>query len=139
MPIAAERTVFWANGSGTWVESHASSGASQAAAHWALAEGAVGGPLGFETYLIFANPSAADATVQVTYLRENGTTLLKTYTVNALQRRVVFVNGQVPELANEGFAIDVRSTNGVPIVAERSMYWHGLGGGTSVTGKRVPD
>jgi hypothetical protein len=94
--------------------------------------------MGFETYLLMANPNAADATVQVTYLREDGTTVVKTYTVAALTRVVVYVNGMVPELVNESFAIAVRSTNGVPVVVERSMYWQNWRGGTSVTATPVP-
>ena len=138
VPIAAERAVFWPGVAGTWVETHGGTGAQEAATHWALAEGAVGGPLDFQTFVLLANPSATDAQVQVTYLRENGIAVIKTYAVGALQRRVVHINGLVPELQDEGVAIDIRSTNNVPIVVERSIYWSGFGGGTSVTAVRVP-
>jgi hypothetical protein len=138
IPIAAERAVFWPGPAGTWIESHGGNGSPDAGVHWTLAEGASGGPLGFESFLVIANPSASDAQVRVTYLRENGATVVKTYTVGALQRRTIHVNAAVPELVHEPFGADIRSTNGVPIVVERSMYWNAFQGGTSATATRVP-
>jgi hypothetical protein len=56
----------------------------------------------------------------VTYLRANGSTVVKTYPVTPTSRFNVFVNGFVPELANEAFGAVI--TSDVPIAVERALY-----------------
>jgi hypothetical protein len=60
--------------------------------------------------------------VQITYLRTNGTTIVKAYTVDPSSRFNVFVNNMVPELVNEDFGAIVEVTNGIGIVVERALY-----------------
>ena len=47
----------------------------------------------------------------------------------------------IPELADSNFGVIVESTNEVPIVVERAMYWDALGqhwaGGINTTGTRL--
>ncbi len=51
-------------------------------------------------------------------------------------------NAIVPEMHDESFGTLIEVTNGVPIAAERSMYWDAQGvfwsGGTNATGMRLP-
>ena len=86
-PIVAERAQYWPNP--TWHEAHDSFGVTETATRWGLAEGRVGGPDTAQTYILLANPGTQDAAVTVTFLRETGAPLVKTFTVPAepLQRR----------------------------------------------------
>jgi hypothetical protein len=62
--------------------------------------------------------------VTVTFLRTDGSTLVKQFTVSATSRFTIPINGDpagsVPELTNESFAATVSSTQ--PVIVERSMY-----------------
>jgi hypothetical protein len=83
---------------------------------------------------------AADVTV--TYLRESGAPIVKTYTVPPTTRYTIDVNAAVPELQDESFGARLEVTNGVTISVERSMYWDGEGviwtAGTNAVGTRIP-
>lgn len=141
LPVVTERSQYWVGPFTSWYEGHSSFGVPALGTEWGLAEGQVGGSLGFETYILLSNPDAVPATVDVTYLRASGAPVLKLYTVPANTRLNVHVNSQVPELANETFGALVRSTNGTPISVDRSMYWSVGGqiwaGGTSVSAARL--
>jgi hypothetical protein len=110
---------------------------------WGLAEGRVGGPESYQTYILLANPGTVAATVTVTLLRTGGTTVVKTFTVGPTSRLNVAVTGpasDVPELANESFGAVVESTR--PIVVERAMYSDANGviwaAGSNATGTPLP-
>jgi hypothetical protein len=80
---------------------------------------------------------------EVTFLRETGAApIVKTYTVPATSRFNVDVNGVTPDLQNESVGFEIRVTNNVAIVVERSMYWDSGGvffkGGTNATGVALP-
>ena len=79
----------------------------------------------------------------MTFLRTDGTTLSKTFTVQPTSRLTIAVTGDaagpVPELTNESFAAVITST--APVIVERSLYtstnaviWTA---GTSSTGTRL--
>ena len=51
-------------------------------------------------------------------------TVTRSYTVRAHSRFSVYVDG-IPGLENTSVATTMTSTNGVPIVVERAMYWPG--------------
>ena len=81
-------------------------------------------------FILIANPDPATAaTVRATYLLDNGTTLTKDYTVAASSRRTIYVDAeQFPGgqlLANAALSTILTSTNNVPIVVERAMWWPG--------------
>jgi YVTN family beta-propeller protein/autotransporter-associated beta strand protein len=141
-PIVVERAQYW--GQPAWIDAHVSTGVTAAAPRWGLAEGRVGGVDGAQTYILLANPEAAAADVTVTFLRENGTTVLKTFTVPPTSRfNVAVVPGagsMAPELADESFGARIEST--APIVVERSLYTNAGGvtwaAGTNATATRLP-
>ena len=142
VPIVSERAMYWPGGAESWVEAHGSFGLTVTGTKWGFAEGRVGLAEGFDTFILLANPNNADATVTITFVRELGKDpVVKTYTVAATSRSNVWVNAQVPELANETFGAIIESINGVPIVAERAMYWDSGGsewaGGTNATAIRM--
>jgi len=140
VPIVSERAMYWAGSAGTWYEAHNSFGVTGAGTRWALGEGRVGGPEQYETYILLANPSAAAATVTVTYLREAGAApVVQTVTVPPTSR-VTLPAAQVAGLANERFGALIESS--LPIVVERALY-SSVGGvfwaaGTNATGTRIP-
>jgi hypothetical protein len=94
------------------------------------------------TYIQLANPSVNEAEVRVTYLRESGDPVVKTYTLRANSRFNIDVGGMVPELQNESFGARIEVINNVPIAVERSMYWDVEGrfwsGGTNAVGSILP-
>jgi len=142
VPIVAERAMYWVGDPAPWTESHDSLGVAAPGTKWVLAEGRVGGPLAYQTYILLGNPSASEADVTITYLRTDGTTTTSHHLVPGMSRANVLVNLQVPTLQNEGFGAKVEVTNGVGIVVERSIYWNAGGvvwaGGTNVTATRLP-
>ena len=139
-PIIAERSMYWAGL--PWREAHNSFGVAELGTRWALAEGRVGGASGFHTFVLLANPQPDAAHVTVTYLREEGAPIVRQYIVPPTSRFNIDVNAIVPEMHDESFGTLIEVTNGVPIAAERSMYWDAQGvfwsGGANATGMRLP-
>ncbi len=121
-PIVVERAQYWPESPDRWYEAHNSFGVIASGTDWGLAEGRVGGPESYETYILLANPGTAPAEVRIRFLRAIGTPLTKTFTVGAQSRLNIPIGpgGPVPELANEEFSAVIRST--VPIAVERAMY-----------------
>jgi hypothetical protein len=140
LPVVSERAMYWAGAANTWYEAHNSFGLTTTGTKWGLAEGRVGQARGYETYVLLANPGDVTATVTVVFLRTNGTTVTKVFSVRPTSRFNVYVNGDVPELQNEDFAVVIESTQ--PIAVERAMYWNANGvfwaAGTNATGARLP-
>jgi hypothetical protein len=142
VPIVSERAMYWSADDTVFGEGHASSGLTDTALSWTLAEGRVGGSDAYTTYILLANPQSTDASVKVTFLRETGEPVVKEYPVAANTRFNIDVGGMVPELQNESFGALIEVTNDVPIAVERSMYWNVEGrfwsGGTNAVGSVVP-
>jgi YD repeat-containing protein len=125
--IVAERSIY----SGpNWEIGDSDIGASDRALHWKFADGASSSF--FSTYVLLMNPFGTPAAVTLTYHKEDGTTVTQTVTVPNSSRISLDMNS-VPGLANSGYAIDVDVTNGIPIVAERVMYFPGVWGGAHVS------
>jgi hypothetical protein len=141
IPIIAERSMYWPGVATPWGEGHNSFGVGEAGTRWGLAEGRTGGPHGFHTYILLANPQTTAAAVTVTYLRETGAPIVKTYVVPPTSRFNIDT-GTITELQNESFGAVIEVTNSVNIIVERSMYWDANGvfwsGGTNATGTRLP-
>jgi autotransporter-associated beta strand protein len=141
-PIVSERSTYWSGDATPWGEGHNSFGVAQTATSWGLAEGRVGGTHQFATYILLANPSTTTAAnVSVTYLRESGLPVVKTYQVAAASRFTIDA-GTVSELQNQSFGAKIDVTNGVAIAVERSMYWNANGvfwaGGSHAPAQRLP-
>jgi hypothetical protein len=121
LPIVVERSQYWPVP--VWHEAHNSFGVTAAATRWGLAEGRVGGANAWQTYILLANPGTDAAEATITFLREDGTPLVKTFSVPPTSRVNVAVTGadsMVPELADESFGAIIDAT--LPIVVERSLY-----------------
>jgi hypothetical protein len=92
---------------------------------------------------LLANAGTEDAGVTITFLRETGAPIVKTFTVPASSRFNVTVSGpgsDVPELAEESFGARIDATR--PIVVERSVYSNANGvtwaAGTNATATPLP-
>jgi hypothetical protein len=137
VPIIAERSMYWLGAAKPWGEGHNSFGVVRTDTRWGLAEGRVGGPLNFHTFILLANPQSKAAEVTVTFLRENGAPIVKTYTVPATSRFNID-SATVDGLKDESFGALITVTNNIGIIVERSMYWDQGGvpfsGGTNATG-----
>lgn len=141
LPIIVERSVYWPNPG--WYEAHNSGGMTAPARRWGLAEGRVGGPASDQTFVLLANPGTQPATVTLTFLREDSTTVTMSRTVAGMSRSTVSIAGlgsDVPDLTDESFGVIIASTE--PIVVERSLYRSTTGllwsAGTNATGTRLP-
>ena len=117
-PIVAERTMYLAGPSG-FTAGTASMGASATSTTWLFAEGATG-PL-FDTFLLLANPSAALASVEVTFRLPDGQPITRTYPVAPRSRRTIWVDQEDLRLLDTSFS--TRVVSDVPVVAERAMWW----------------
>jgi hypothetical protein len=125
--VVAERAMYfdyqdWADGG------HASVGTEETTLQGYFAEGYTG--TGFHTWLLLANPEDQAAEVEVSYLKEGGTPVVKTYDLAPNSRFTVLVN-EVEGLGSGSVGISYRSLNGVKVAAERAMYFNykGLRGG----------
>ena len=104
-----------------------------AALNWYFAEGTT--RPGFATYLCLGNPGEADASITVRYMLEGGGNKDVAHTVDADSRLTVDTAKDVG--AGKDFSIEVNSNNGVPVVAERPMYFNyhdGWTGGSDTIG-----
>jgi Ca2+-binding RTX toxin-like protein len=141
-PILVERAQYWPGPASNWYEAHNSFGATSLSMKWGLAEGRVGGPEAYQTYILLANASNAASQVRITYLKTDGTTIGKTYTVDPTSRHNVHVNSLVPELANESFGAVIEVTSGPGIFVERALYSDRNGvpfaAGTNALATRLP-
>ena len=143
-PIVVERAMYMTNGAEPYGAGHESAGVTAPALNWFLAEGATGAF--FDMFVLIANPDpTSTATVQATYLLDNGTTLTKSYAVAPSSRRTIYVDDEgFPDqagprlLANAAMSTILTSTNGVPIVVERAMWWPGGAQGPWYEGHNSP-
>jgi hypothetical protein len=141
VPIIVERAQYWPDPAPNWYEAHNSFGVTSTGTRWGLAEGRVGLNTGYQTYILLANPNNNTVDVSITFLREDGTTLIKTFVVQPSSRFNVAVGGaDVPEITNERFSAVVTASH--PIAVERAMYSDRAGvtwqAGTNATATRLP-
>lgn len=128
MPILAERTQYWGGQSPhEWLESHNSFGVTAPARDWGVAEGRLGGPEQFSSYILIANPGEHPATIRATFLREGGLPPIvrEPFTIGPNSRLTLFGEVGVDGLQNERFSAIISSDE--PVVVERAMYSDALG------------
>ncbi len=121
VPIIVERAMYFTRPDQVYAAGHESAGVTAAQTRWFLAEGATGSF--FNMFILIANPSSDASTVQFDYLLTNGQTVTRTRTVAASSRLTLNVALEAPELASANISTVVTSTNSVPIVVERAMWW----------------
>ncbi len=121
--IIVERAMYSTIGGQHFGAGHESAGITAPATSWFLAEGATG-PY-FDLFVLIANPTSTPADVEATFLLPSGETIVQRHTVPATSRFNIWVDHSDPRLADTAVSTTVRSTNGVPIIVERAMWWPG--------------
>jgi len=124
--IIAERAMYFSTPQQPYAGGHASAGVNAAANQWFLAEGATGY---FAMYVLIENPSDKQAQIHASYLLTDGSKIEKDYTVDANSRFTIDVNNADDRLHNAAVSTLLTSTNSVPVIVERSMYWPNDGTG----------
>jgi hypothetical protein len=140
-PIVVERAMYLSRPGEAFSAGLGSVGVTAPATRWILAEGATG-PF-FDTFILLLNPGDAVAECEVRYATTIGSVFVKPYTLAPHSRTTIWMDAEdVPGagrvLANVAAATTVVSTNDVPIVVERTMWWpdgawyeaHGAAGAT---------
>jgi hypothetical protein len=140
-PIVVERSMYWGAPSledpGTpvmpWVEGHATAGADAPAASWAFAEGQQGvfGATGttYDSFFLLANLNMTPIAVQATFVREDGSGIVREVCVPANARTNIWT-AEHPELSGHRFATFLATVSsatcagagGETFVAERAVY-----------------
>jgi hypothetical protein len=128
LPIIVERAMYLNSEGRMFGAGHDAAGVTQPSLDWFLAEGATGPT--FDFYLLVANPNASAADLDVTYLLPDGRALTRRYQAGANSRQTIYVNGESVDgvsLAFTSVSTRVHSSNGVPVIVERAMWWPGPG------------
>jgi hypothetical protein len=121
--IVVERAMYLSRRGELFAAGHASAGATAPASRWWFAEGATGSF--FDSFLLVANPGVRDAPLEVTYWLPSGDRVVVPHLVPAESRRTIWLDADDPRIDNSAVAIEVRSLDHVPVVAERAMWWPG--------------
>ncbi|HEY5494410.1 MAG TPA: DUF5719 family protein [Candidatus Anoxymicrobiaceae bacterium] len=131
VPIVAERSMYWGQGTALGEAGHDSIGVSQPHSVFYLPDGQ--SSAGRETFTLVQNPNTVGVSVAVSYLPAGGGRTLTVIATLAPNTRVTFaMKDTVP---NGRASIVVAShTVGRKIIVERSMYWNGRGAGTDSIG-----
>jgi hypothetical protein len=89
-----------------------------------LAEGATGGF--FDLDVAIANPSSTDAPVTVQFLPDRGDAVTQSLTIPG-QRRITLKVDSIAGLDDRAVSTVVTSSNGSPLIVERTMRWSETG------------
>jgi hypothetical protein len=140
--IIVERSMYWPDISEGWREAHNSVAVTEAALRWGIADGRIGGPRGYATYILLANPTEADAEVQVSFLKGGVRGPSQTFVLPGTSRHTIWVNNDFPTLGDGLFSAEVRVLNYQPIIVEKALYWNADGviwaAGTGVVATPLP-
>jgi hypothetical protein len=143
-PIIAERSMYWDRSQGEWYEAHNSFGVNEPGMKWGFAEGRVGTPRQFRTYILMGNTTIEESHVRLTLLRADPDLpkVVKNYIIAPNSRLTVDVGSEFSALVNEDFGALIEVTDGSPIIVERSLY-NAAGGlifaaGTNTQAIRLP-
>ncbi len=93
--------------------------------------------------MLIANAESTDAQIRVSYLLPDAAPVVKNYTVAANSHLTINVDGEDPRLIDTPVSTIVESTNAVPVIVERAMWWPSpdwyeahLSAGTTTTGTK---
>ncbi|MBU4490801.1 MAG: VCBS repeat-containing protein [Actinobacteria bacterium] len=116
--VIAERAMYFNAGGRTG--GHDSTGVSEPAGKWYLAEGYTGGS--FDTYVLIMNPGDSAAEVKTTFIRGDGHTWSRTDSLLPNSRFTVHID-EMPGFDNAEVSTLVEGQNGAKVIAERAMYF----------------
>ncbi len=131
--LVAERAMYF-DYRGMWDGGHCTGGATSPAERWDLAEGYTGP--GFETWILIQNTSAYEsADIRLAVMGNTGMSSPRAYQLSPGSRTTIYLN----EITTQGdTSVTIYSTNGVPVIVERAMYFdcNGRDGGSVNMGCR---
>jgi hypothetical protein len=136
VPIIAERSMYSNGGNLAFGAGHNSAGITTTSTSWFLAEGATGDY--FDTFVLIANPTVTTAQVTASYLLPDGRTVEKQYQVLPNSRFNIWVDLEDPLLADTPLSTTIESTNEVPLIVERTMWWPKIGPGGWIEAHNAP-
>jgi hypothetical protein len=122
-PIIAERAMYLDAQGRMYGAGHESAGITALATSWFLAEGATGSY--FDLFILIANPNSTAAQVTAAYLLPSGATITKPYTIAPNSRFTIWVDNEDAALVDTAVSTTITSSNGVPVIVERAMWWPG--------------
>ncbi len=120
VPIVAERAVYWHGSGGAYRQAaHDSIGVTAGATDWYFAEGSAGsdGHGSFETWITVQNPGTETANVNIESATRH---IVPPLEPGTRQTYNVGIAGE--------WSFSTHVASDVPIVAERSVYWHSSDG-----------
>ena len=118
IPVAVERAMYFDNGQYKWIEGHTAIAVPTPYNEWYFAEGCAGkNEGGFDEWILLMNPNSQPTSAVLTFMKENGSTIVKTITIAETSRFTV----RVRDIVTGSVSTHVHAE--LPIVAERSMYW----------------
>ncbi len=135
VPIIVERSMYLNSSRKAFKGGHNSAGVTAPATSWFLAEGSTGGF--FSMYILLANPGQQAAAVRATYMLDSGAPIEKNYTLGANSRQTINVAFEDARLADASVSVKIESTNGAPLIVERTMWWPGGTEGVDRGAQRV--
>ena len=112
--VVAERSMYWDEMRG----GHSNMGVMAPSCEWLLPEGSTA--WGFDEWVLVQNPNGESAELEVRLCGEDGIVGEIEISVGPYRRKTIHLNELAP---NMDVAAEVLSTNGVPVICERSMYW----------------
>jgi type 1 glutamine amidotransferase len=122
-PVIVERAMYLSRPEQALAGGHDSAGVTSLATRWFLAEGAAG--TFFDTFVLVGNPNATEATIRASYLLPSGVVVQRNHTVPPRGRTTLNFEAEAIELQDQTASTIIESTNAVPIVVERAMWWPG--------------
>jgi len=129
--LIAERAMYFLY-RGIWDGGHCTNGARYPAQQWNLAEGYTG--CGFETWILIQNTSPyEEAQIRIAFMGNTGISSTHNYQLLPGSRTTFFLNQMTPQ---GDVSVSLYSTNNVPVIVERAMYFDcgGLTGGSCSLG-----
>ncbi|MFH1150408.1 MAG: hypothetical protein V1748_08030 [Actinomycetota bacterium] len=127
VPVVAERAMYWESAYGR--AAHNSVGLTAAHTTFFLPDGQR--TLGWETWVLVQNPNPTDAEIELRWLGPDGEETVAADTVPANSRKTYDVGAYG---TTSRCATVVTCTNGLKVMAERSMYCNDRGTGTDTVG-----
>jgi hypothetical protein len=132
LPVFVERPLYFGSPNGAAAGGSDVFGRNGGGVNWLFPEGNTGGS--FREFLLLENPSLQTATVRVRFYQLNGQTVDYTVSVPAKSRATVDVLKDVTTLTPGQHSALVSATNGVPIIAEQSIYSDNFSKGDGAAG-----
>jgi hypothetical protein len=131
-PIVAERAMYFGAPNGGDAGGTVVFGQPTPALGWAFASGDTQ-PGNAQFELLF-NPNRAASTIEAAYYTDGGQVVRKTFTLPGNARLNIDVTQAMPELPRGYHGVILRSTNGVPFIAEQALYGQGMTSGGATIG-----